>query len=117
MKEKRQETRLKEENKIILRILTNGHLPAEKDVYFCLTKDISPGGVRIISDAPLPLEKVVKLEIALPKSRKLVIGTAKVRWVKALFDRDVFEIGLEFIDVHPEGMGAVLEHIYGKGPL
>jgi len=55
-----------------------------------------------MTDSPLPVKTRVRLEIALAESQKLITGLAEVRWVKSLFDDDVFEMGLEFVELDPQ---------------
>lgn len=114
MKERRREDRLREENKVILSIMANGNIHGPKEIYFSLTRDISPGGIRIMTDAPLPLDARVKVEISLAKSRIRLQGITRVCWVKELFGKDVFEMGLEFLDLDPETELSLVEHIYKK---
>ena len=118
MKEKRKEKRILEENKVVLNILPEGNVPESAETYpslYSLTQDISAGGIRIMTDSPLPVDSNVKFEIALSRTRRLVNGTGKVRWLNSLFEDQVFEAGLEFTELGPEGVGAILEHIYRHG--
>ncbi len=59
----------------------------------------------------------VRIEIALTGSRRLVRGTGTVRWVNRLFEDDIFEMGVEFAEIDPESIGAILEHIYGRAAV
>jgi c-di-GMP-binding flagellar brake protein YcgR len=115
MKEKRKEKRVFEEDKIVLKLIPEGNVPGSAETYYSLTQDISAGGVRIVTDSPLPVDSNVRFEIALAKTRRLVYGTGKVRWLNRLFEDRVFEAGLEFIELGPEGVGAILEHVYRHG--
>jgi c-di-GMP-binding flagellar brake protein YcgR len=118
MKEKRKENRIIEEDKVVLSLVPEGNVPGSAETYhslYSLTQDISAGGVRIITDSPLPVDSNVRFEIALSKTRQLIHGTGKVRWLNRLFEDRVFEAGLEFTELGPEGVGAILEHIYGHG--
>ena len=115
MKEKRKEKRILEEDKIVLNLILEGNVPGSAETYCSLTKDISAGGVRIVTESPLLVDSNVGFEIALAKMRRLVYGTGKVRWLNRLFEDRVFEAGLEFIELSPEGVGAILEHVYRHG--
>jgi len=115
MKEKRKEKRVFEEDKIVLNLLAEGNFPGSTETYYSLTQDISAGGVRIVTDSPLLVDSNVRFEIALAKTRRLVSGTGKVRWLNRLFEDRVFEAGLEFIELSPEGVGAILENVYRHG--
>jgi c-di-GMP-binding flagellar brake protein YcgR len=112
MKEKRKEKRISEEDKIVLNLIPEGDVPGSTETYYSLTQDISAGGVRIVTDSPLLVDSNVRFEIALSKTRRLVSGIGKVRWLNRLFEDRVFEAGLEFIELSPEGVGAILENVY-----
>jgi c-di-GMP-binding flagellar brake protein YcgR len=114
MKERRRDPRVNEENKVTLNLLANGSPQGPKSVYHSLTKDISLGGIRVMTDAPLAVDSRIKVELTLAKSRKRIRAVARVRWVKELFGQDVFDMGLEFVDIDPEAELALIDHIYGK---
>lgn len=113
MKERRRDPRTREENRVVLTLVPEeGQEP--RGPYYCLTKDISVGGIRIMTDAPLSIGAPVKVEITLARSRKRIQALARVRWVKELFGKDVFETGLEFSGLDTETEVALIEHIYGR---
>jgi uncharacterized protein (TIGR02266 family) len=113
MSEKRKEKRIKEEIKVAIKLLPEDKYQHNKNVVYALTKDISSGGVKIVTDQMLPIDTILKIELTLAKIRKLIEATAKVRWVNRLYDDDVFEMGLEFIDTPAESVMFLLEYIYG----
>lgn len=110
--EKRQEKRLDEENKVVL------HVPSEdgqeKQSFYSFSRDISVGGLRIMTDSPFPVKTKLKIEIALSESKKVISGLAEVRWVKSLFEDEVYEMGLEFIELDSQSKVFLLEHIYKR---
>ncbi len=110
--EKRREKRLDEENKVVIHVFPENEQPEES--FYSFSKDVSVGGLRIMTDQPLPVKSRVRLEIVLSESKKLITGTAEVRWVKSLFDDEVFEMGLEFIELNPQSKVHLLEHVYRK---
>jgi c-di-GMP-binding flagellar brake protein YcgR len=115
MKERRRDPRIKEENKVILNPVPDGSPPgAKKEVYYCLTKDLSVGGIRIMTNAPLAVGSRVRVEVSLTKSRKRIQALAEVRWVNALIGEEVYDMGLEFVGIDPETELALIDHIYGK---
>jgi len=113
MKERRRDPRTKEENKVVLTPADAGG-GSPRGTYYSLTKDISVGGIRIMTDAPLEVDSRVGLEITLTKSRTRIRAVARVCWVKELFDKDVFETGLEFTEIDPDDRLALMDHLYGK---
>ncbi|MDD8030548.1 MAG: PilZ domain-containing protein [Acidobacteriota bacterium] len=110
--EKRREKRLGEENKVVLKVITPNEQAEES--FYSISRDISVGGLRVMTDSPLPVKTRVKLEIALSDSKKLISGIAEVKWVKNLFEDEVFEMGLEFIELDPQSRVYLLEHVYRK---
>jgi len=113
MKDRRREPRTREENRVVLTLLPEeGQEP--RGPYYCLTKDISVGGIRIMTDAPLDVGSAVKVEITLARSRLRIEALARVRWVKELFGKDVFDTGLQFSGLNAATELALIEHIYGK---
>jgi len=113
MPDKRREKRVPEETKVAIRILPEDRYEEDKSVVYALTKDISSGGVKILTDKMLPVDTLLRIELTLAKLRKLITVKGKVRWVNKLYDDEVFEMGLEFIDTPPESVILLLENIYG----
>ena len=113
MPDKRREKRVEEETKVAIRILPEDKYKHDKNVVYALTKDISSGGIKILTDRMLPVNTLLHIELTLAKLRKLVTVKGKVRWVNRLYDDDVFEMGLEFVDTPPESVMLLLENIYG----
>ena len=114
MPDKRREQRVEEETKVAIRVLPEDKYAHDKNVVYALTKDISSGGVKVLTDKMLPIDTLLHIELTLTKLRKLVTVTGKVRWVKRLYDDDVFEMGVEFVDTPPESIILLLENIYGS---
>jgi c-di-GMP-binding flagellar brake protein YcgR len=110
----RREARVSGEDKVVIELLTNGRPPLEKTTVNALTKDISPGGVRIMSDVSLPLGTLIKMEIALRQRRRLIQATGIVRWTRSVYEEDLFEMGVEFKDISPDYKMSLLEHTYRK---
>jgi c-di-GMP-binding flagellar brake protein YcgR len=113
MPDKRREKRVEEETKVAIRILPEDSYDHDKNVVYALTKDISSGGIKILTDKMFPVDTLLQIELTLAKLRKLIILKARVRWANRLYDDEVFEMGLEFIDTPPESVILLLENIYG----
>lgn len=110
--EKRREKRLDEENKVVLQVISENEQTGES--FYAISRDISVGGLRVMTDSPLPVKTRVKLEVALSNSKKLISGISEVRWVKSLFEDEVFEMGLEFVELDPQSRVYLLEHVYRR---
>lgn len=113
MRDKRREKRIEEENKLRCEIISCNNETRHKKVLTTLTKDISLGGVNIRTDTFLPADTVVRIELSLPKMHKIVCVRGKVKWVKSIYDDEVFEIGIEFIDPPPPAITSLIGHLYG----
>jgi c-di-GMP-binding flagellar brake protein YcgR len=117
MRERRKEHRVPEEDRVVLSLgqdRGNGRAGA---TFTSLTRDISPGGLCFVSAVPVPKGAIIRFEIALTGSRRLFRGTGTIRWVNRLFEDDVFEMGVEFAEIDPESIGAILEHVYGRAAV
>ena len=113
MKERRRDIRLVEENKAVVSRMTGEIKPGSPAVYYSLTQDISMGGVRIMTDAPLERGERVRVDITLSRSRKRIRAGAEVRWVRELYEGEVFEAGLQFAGLDPDDEFALMDHIFG----
>ena len=111
-KEKRKENRVLEEDKVSLELLGDVDLPAGAKTINALTKDISPGGVRIMTNVDLPAGTLVRMEIVLSKRRKLLQVVGLVRWSRSVYEEAFFEMGVEFTQIAPEDKMTLLEHAY-----
>jgi c-di-GMP-binding flagellar brake protein YcgR len=113
MKDTRRDVRIFEENKVVISLMTGEVNPGVPTVYYSLTRDLSLGGLRIMTGAPLEIGARVRVDITLARPRKRVRAVAEVRWVRDLYGREVFEAGLEFVGLDPEAEFALMDHIFG----
>lgn len=113
-RERRRDSRVKEEDKVAIELLTNGQPPTEKTVLNALTKDISPGGVRLTTNKLLPVNTLLKIEVVLSRRRRVVRAMGIVRWARTVYDEEMFEIGVEFTQISPDDKMLLLEHTYKK---
>ncbi len=113
-KERRKESRVKEEDKVVIEILADGKLFSERRIFNALTKDVSPGGVRVMTNLALPQDTAVRVEIALPRRRKLIKAAGMVRWSRSVYEEELFEMGVEFTQISNEDKIILLEHTYKK---
>lgn len=111
-KNKRRENRIQEEDKVSIKLLSDVDLPGGMKAVNALTKDISPGGVRIMANAGLPVGTLVRMEIVLSKRRKLLQVVGVVRWCRSVYEDAFFEMGVEFSEIAPEDKMTLLEHVY-----
>ena len=113
--ERRQDSRIKEEDKVVIELLTNGQPPAERTILNALTKDISPGGARLTTNKLLPVNTLLKMEIVLSRRRRVINVMGIVRWwARSVYAYELFEIGVEFTQISPDDKMLLLEHTYKK---
>jgi len=119
MKDRRRDVRIVEENKVVLSLMTGEVRPGLPGVYHSLTRDLSMGGLRVMTSARLEPGTRVRIDLTLSRSRKRVKAVAEVRWVRDLYGGEVFEAGLQFVGLDPDDEFALMDHIFGArdGPL
>jgi len=97
-KEKRKHARLELHVPLSYRTLGAKGVRASK----VLTKDISEGGVRFLTDRFVSLASRLVVEIILPASNFPVKSIIKVSWIKKVLESENFEIGAQFLDMSKE---------------
>lgn len=113
--ERRKDNRVQEEDKVVLELLSGVELSSGKRSLNALTRDISPGGVRLMTNVNLPVGTALKLEIALAGRRRLIRAVGTVRWSRSVYTEDLFELGVEFTQMSAEDKFVLLEHTYRRG--
>jgi uncharacterized protein (TIGR02266 family) len=111
-REKRREKRLDEENKVVLRLISDKG--GQDEVYYAFSEDISPGGIKVITDTPFSVKTRFEVEMPLPKEKRIIRGVAEVRWVKSRPEGEIYEMGLEFVELDQQNKIHLLEHVYRK---
>lgn len=112
MKDKRREVRIVEENKVVVSLMTGEVRAGLPGVFYSLTRDVSMGGLRIMTVAPLEAGARVRVDLTLGRSRKRIRAVAEVRWVRDLYAGEVFEAGLQFVGLEPDAEFALMNHIF-----
>ncbi|OGD14255.1 MAG: hypothetical protein A2V76_05255 [Candidatus Aminicenantes bacterium RBG_16_63_14] len=113
MRENRKDKRVAEENRVAIE-LPGTHSSAEPRIVNALTKDISLGGARILTDRLFEVGSSLRMTLCLSKSKQLVKVRADVRWNR-MIDDGLYEIGVEFEHGIPNGVLVLINHLYGKG--
>lgn len=112
--ERRRESRVNEEDKVVIEVLSEVGLPRDRQLFSALTKDVSPGGVRVMTNMVLPPDTLIRMEIVLPKRRKLIHASGVVRWARSVYGEELFEMGIEFDQISSEDKMILLEHTYRR---
>jgi hypothetical protein len=113
MRENRKDKRLTEENRVAIE-LPGAPASPEARVINALTKDISLGGARIITDRLFEVGSSLRMTLYLSKSKQVTKVRADVRWNRMIED-GLYEIGVEFEHGIPTGVLVLINHLYGKG--
>jgi len=114
MTEQRRQKRIAQENKVTVHVLEKQPDAQSIPPFFALTKDLSLEGVKIITENKIPPETLVKVELVLEKTRKIICLTGRVKWARSLYDEEVYELGIEYVDQQPRKIIDLLEHLYRK---
>ncbi len=113
MSENRKDKRIAEENRVAIEL--PGPSPAEEPrLVHALTKDISLGGARIVTNHFFEVGSSLRMTLYLSKSKQIVKARADVRWNRMVED-GLYEIGVEFEHGIPTGVLVLINHLYGKG--
>lgn len=113
MRENRKDKRLAEENRVAIELPGALDSP-EPRVINALTKDISLGGARIVTDKLFEVGSSLRMTLYLSKSKQVTKVRADVRWNRMIED-GLYEIGVEFEHGIPTGVLVLINHLYGKG--
>ncbi len=115
MTDRRKEPRKTEENKITIQIASGELGPPTGKTVHALTQDISTGGARILTDAKFKVGNKLKLRLVLSKTHKVLELEGKIRWIKSVYQNELYELGVEFQAVHPDQTLLLLKHVYETG--
>ena len=110
--DRRREPRTEDLNQVTLE--PQGDLPPGigRGVYYAQTKDTSPSGLKVETDAEFPEGTQVLVTLESPKTGKRIQIRAVVKWGERLKDGGGFGTGLEFVETPVDTILDLLEHIY-----
>jgi hypothetical protein len=112
MRENRKDKRIAEENRVVIEL--PGASPSDEPrTITALTKDISLGGARIITDRFFEIGSSVRMTLYLSKSKQIIKARGEVRWNRMIHD-GLYEMGVEFEHGVPTGVMVLINHLYGK---
>ena len=113
MRENRKDKRIFEENRVAIEL--SGPKPTDEPrIVNALTKDISLGGARIVTDRVFEIGTSLRMTLYLSKSKQIIKARADVRWNRMVED-GLYEMGVEFEHGIPTGVLVLINHLYGKG--
>jgi hypothetical protein len=98
-KERRKANRIKKEDRATIKAVYQFEAQQGKKFFNILSKDISLTGIKIQTDTFFPVDTILKIEIPLTTPPRSISANGKVRWIKILSARELFEIGCEFVEM------------------
>jgi c-di-GMP-binding flagellar brake protein YcgR len=111
-KDDRKDPRRRDELPVEIEILLDESHSDNNSVLYAQIKDISAGGVKILTSVYIPLSTLVRLKITLSKLGESIGPIGKVVWGKRCENSDMYEMGLEFENIPPDILCTLLEYIY-----
>ena len=116
MKERRAHPRVNEEAEVAVKILSapENHT-LENRLFAGLTTDISAGGLRLSSDAPLSVGGLVEMNVTCTHPSRILRHIGRVVWVKKTGNRSqAYEIGVKFTETPEATLAAWTEILRDK---
>ena len=113
-REQRKEPRREDELPVEIEILSDETDSGPTRVLYAQIKDISAGGVKILTSVYIPLDTPIEMKITLPKLGETIGPIGKVVWGNQVENSDMFEMGIEFDKTHPDILCTLLEYIYSN---
>jgi hypothetical protein len=109
--ERRNHIRIIEENRAVIRYIAEDMDSGKSKEIFTLTKDISKGGARVFTDVIFSVGTVFKITVVLSRSKEIVEFYGKVKWVRNLYDGELFEMGVKFMDKISDSVLSLIKHV------
>lgn len=78
------------------------------------TADISGGGIRLISPEHMNIGQEVTMSIGIPGVEGNLIKGRVIRSIHSERDKKRYDIGVEFLDIHPRIRQLIIEYIFAK---
>ena len=114
MAEKRKNLRIQEEKKVFIEFYPGGKDLRPKNVTYALTRDVSEGGVRLLTDRYFPIDTLLKITLSLSHTHQIVHVVARVKWVQNFQTSDLYEMGIEYLHEIPESVLTMMKDHDGK---
>ena len=108
MAENRKAQRFREEKKVVIEFYHGGKNLRPNNVTYALTRDVSEGGVRLLTDRYFSVGTLLKITLSLSRKRQIVNVVAKVKWVQNFHTSDLYEMGIEFMHEIPESIKTMM---------
>lgn len=114
MDEKRRGIRFKDENEITVTIVSGEKKPLKEKVFYNYSKNISVSGAGIKTNIFLPVNTLLLIEMTLKSLRQRITFLGKVKWIKALFEDESYEAGVELFCPPADAIKKLADYISWK---
>jgi len=108
MAEKRKDQRFKEEKKVVIDFYPGDKQLRPNNVTYALTRDVSEGGVRLLTDRYFSVGTLLKITLSSSRTKKIVNVVAKVMWVHNFHASDLYEMGIEYMHEIPDSIKTMM---------
>jgi hypothetical protein len=109
--EKRRASRVEEKDRIAIEVISENEEFRSKKIYYVLSKDISPYGVKIQTDTFFPVKSSLILKIFLENPQSIIKLHGKVRWIECHYAHESYMIGIEFDGTSSETIELLEEYL------
>jgi hypothetical protein len=113
MRERRKSKRKKEGNRVAIETMSKDTGQLEKNNGFAITDDISLYGIKVMTEPYFPIDSLLKIDLSLAKTKKIVTMIGKVRWIKRIGD-NLNELGIEMVDATRDNIKILFEYLITK---
>ncbi len=91
----------------------------ERNLYITAAKNVSEGGLCLITFERLDPGSEIELKFTLPEIEHSIVANAQVRWVKELLVQQatpiiVFQQGVEFVDISAKDRKIIADYVLSK---
>ena len=114
MEDRRRVMRLKDENDIVVTIMSSGEKHFKERVFYNQSKDISALGTGIMTNIFLPVNTFVNIDMTLTIVHQIINVLGKVKWISVIFDDESFAAGVEFFNAPPDAIKKLTDYIWWK---
>jgi hypothetical protein len=114
MEEKRKGQRFKDENEVVITVISEGSNIPRETVIQKRSTDISVLGARIQGNIPLTVDTLFRIDVTLEKLHQKITTFGKVKWIKIVIADESFEEGVEFVNTPDEAINKLKDYLSYK---
>ncbi len=100
--ERRRSARLKDFNEITTTVISDDTNLSKENTFYNLSEDLSLSGAKIRGNRFLPVDTLLKIDFKLKHLQEKITATAKIKWIRNVFEDKWYEAGVEFIHIQDE---------------